>query len=856
MANRDRSLAEAVAIFRQGYLDQAAAVCHRLLRTNPQFSDALDLLATISSAEGNLGLGLELVRRAICGAPDQADLYQRQGIVLGKLGQAAPCQFFRAIRLDPSCAAACSNLGNLQNEAGDGPGAILSHKSAIINDPENFHFYYNTAISLRRSHRTTEATEHFRRCLSISIDFVPAYISLAELAYSSEQGAAAIECLKAAAILTPWDSAIITALAMQLGSFGEVQDGIRLCRLATRYQPDQAEPLDALGQGLARQAQPLAAKSVLERAIALDPTLSSAYGRLGPVHCDLDARQAALISLTRSIFVRPDCAENHNNLGNLLFGRNKAEDALRAYKTALICDPSGDAAFNGMSAVVRGRKDTGAAVACLVRALVISAQNTEAMHNLGALLRQTGKLARACAISRRAITLRPELAGSYAQAAAALLDQGDQAAALRLFSKSIRLDPSQDETYRAMLTATLYSDSLGNDQIRAIHQDYARHAALSKQSPGASGAPRQRRLRIGYLSSDLHRHPVTDSLLPLVRLHDRASLSIHFYSHGTTCDPVTAELQAMADSWCDITGMSDAEAALRIRRDAIDVLVFLSGHFDRNRPRIAVHRAAPVQISLFDVATSGLAEMDYLIADNHLVPRHGDEFFSERVLRVPCIHILEPPVNLPDIEDDRGDGQLTFGCFNNPSKISPTCLVTWGKILAGCPDARIILKYMDRYNEPEVCKYISSQLREYGAGRDQIMFLTGKEPLPEFLARYNDIDIALDSFPFSGSTTSFQALAMGVPVVTWPWERMAGRWTAAMLRAVDLPDLIASSASDYVAKALRLAGERHLWRQRRRMIRRRLVESRLCRTAPRARQIERLYHAAWQYHCRSTPSGA
>jgi predicted O-linked N-acetylglucosamine transferase (SPINDLY family) len=428
--------------------------------------------------------------------------------------------------------------------------------------------------------------------------------------------------------------------------------------------------------------------------------------------------------------------------------------------------------------------------------------------------------------------------------------QARQREAAECCETALAIRPNDPKALKNSVTIAVYRDDLTTDALTAIHRRFGRALA----QPGVSlvrpaDLPRgDKRLRIGYLTSDLITgHPVVGDFRPLLRHHDRAAFAVHIYAHITPRDPLVAQLRAEADGWRDIAHLSDIQVAEQIRADDIDILVSLAGRFDDNRPGICAYRAAGVQISLLDVATSGLDEMDYIIADRWLLPRHTAEYFSERRLRLPQYYQADLPADLPDVTEaaDRSAPPL-FGCFNSPTKINPTVLRCWGAILAALPKSRLRLKYMDHYQSKAARALILGRLTQAGATPRQVEFLSGRESQAAFLARYNDIDVALDTFPFCGSTTSFHALAMGVPVVTWPWDRFVSRWTESMLRAVALPELIAASGDDYVAVAVAAAKSRRAWRARRPEIRERLMSSLLCDAPRRTRHLERLYRAVWR----------
>jgi len=356
------------------------------------------------------------------------------------------------------------------------------------------------------------------------------------------------------------------------------------------------------------------------------------------------------------------------------------------------------------------------------------------------------------------------------------------------------------------------------------------------------GTVRPGKLRVGFVSSDFRRHAVARNVLPVLQMMDRDQFEIHCFSDLVEPDSVTDEFRAISTSFVSIRDLDDAMAASLIRDAGIDILVILAGRFDRNRPFIAAYRAAPIQISWHDVATSGLSTMDYLIADPILVPKVTAEKFTERVLYLPSFVIHAPISNAPRIGGDERNGKrgLVFGSFNNPGKLNKRVLGLWGKVLKACPGSRLKLKYLDYYADPFLCQRCLAALE---VEPDRVEFIGAPDPsIGDHLAHYQDIDLALDSFPFSGSTTSFEALWMGVPVLTLAGERMVSRWTASMLHAVGLGSFIVQTEEGFIARAVAISGDHALLGQIRSTLRDRVAASALCDTRSHARAFERILH--------------
>jgi protein O-GlcNAc transferase len=277
--------------------------------------------------------------------------------------------------------------------------------------------------------------------------------------------------------------------------------------------------------------------------------------------------------------------------------------------------------------------------------------------------------------------------------------------------------------------------------------------------------------------------------------------------------------------------------------------VLLAGRFDDNRPLLATYRPAPVQVSMHDPATSGLDEIDYLIADRGLAPRRTRERFTERVACLPTFY-LHPPLRRAAARRGIRDGRITFGSFNNPAKLNADVVALWARVLHSVPGSRLLLRYRGVFLMPGVRERYLALFSAHGIAEDRLIVpAEPRDGRDQHLARYDDVDIALDPFPFTGSTTTFEALSMGVPVVTLEGERMVARWSLAMMRKVGLAHLVARNADEYVEIARRLAGAPDELARLRRELPERVVRSPLCAERGRTRQLERLYRRMWTIRC-------
>lgn len=528
----------------------------------------------------------------------------------------------------------------------------------------------------------------------------------------------------------------------------------------------------------------------------------------------------ALPALEKAAARLPDDVDVHNNLGNALQDLGQYADAVTSYR----------------------------------RALAIKPDFASAQYNLGICLVHLGQLDEAVASYHRALEIKPDYAEAHSNLGNALRDMGQFVAAVASFRQALALQPDGLDINRGFLSTLLYLPGLSqevrfNEHLAAVARLGARPHKVERPFPNFPN-PRKK-LRIGYVSSDFRTHPVGRNIKPLIECHDRSQVEIYLYGDVNRHDGMTEWFRNSADQWRSIKGLNDGEAAELIRRDEVDILVLLASRFDGNRPLIAAYRAAPVQVSFHDPATSGLVEMDYLITDHNLSPRGAQERFTERLVRLPTFYVHEPMNDAPGIGllPQRQKGHVTFGSFNNPAKVNESVVALWSRVLKAMPGSRLLLKYKNGFGVVSVKSHYLKLFESCGIPADRLMLVGADEGMVSHLSRYAEIDIALDTFPFTGSTTTFEALWMGVPVVTLLGDHMVARWSGAMLKKLKLDELIAQSEDQYVKIAQGLAQDPDRLASLRAGLRERVAKSPLCDEKGRARQIERAYRWMWAKWC-------
>lgn len=436
----------------------------------------------------------------------------------------------------------------------------------------------------------------------------------------------------------------------------------------------------------------------------------------------------------------------------------------------------------------------------------------ESWLDVGSLLLNWGYLSDARRCFKAATALAPDDLRAYANLANLERDAGDHVQSRKLYEMLLAQYPNHPVIRRNAVVSLEYDPAVTDAQRLAQATAWGTwaygQAVFTKPRPALlqlEGRP----LRVGYVSADFCQHTVGIFVKNVLMTHEPSRVMAFAYSAGHVSDWITAAIRATCQ-FRDVAALSDAALAALIRKDRIDLLVDLSGHTAGSRLAVFALRPAPVQVSwLGYFATTGLSCMDAVMLDKWHAPPGTEAQFVERVVRLPAGRFCYQP--LPWTPDDVAlppclrRGVVTFGCFNNTAKLNTGVLDAWAKILAAVPASRLVLKWRTFADE----SLRASVQREFAARGVETarLELRGESFHVDMLGEYSGIDIALDPFPFTGGLTSCEALWMGVPVVTWPQSRVVSRQTLAILSAIGLPELAATSAGDYVRIAVELAAD-------------------------------------------------
>jgi predicted O-linked N-acetylglucosamine transferase (SPINDLY family) len=545
-----------------------------------------------------------------------------------------------------------------------------------------------------------------------------------------------------------------------------------------------------------------------------------------------------------------EAALQHHRAGRLV-------EAEAGYRKLLAANPNHAEALNllGLVGLQVGRHAD--AIQLLERAVRARPEHTGARDNLarahfqiGLLAHKAGRFTEAADHNRRVLELVPTNAEAHYNLASALGPIGDPAEVAAQFAEAARLKPDLSIAQHKLVHAYHFVPGADAKVSLERHRAWARRFADpltgAATQPHANSRDPRRRLRVGYVSPDFRRHSVAYFFEPLLASRDKSQVEVFCYADEIKRDETTDRLRAHADFWRPITGKSDEDVAALVRADAIDVLIDLNGHLDNNRLLTFARRPAPVQVTYLGYPdTTGMAAMDYRLSDFVADPPGlADELHTERLVRLPnCAWCYRPDDRAPTPARSAGDGRTTFGCFNSAKKINAPLIALWAKLLRAAPESRLIIKDGQGTPSPAAPRILGEFQRHGLADRVELLDFT-LDPTAH-LATYNRIDVALDTFPYHGTTTTCEALWMGVPVVTLLGDRHLSRVGASLLRAVGLPDLIAQTAEEYVSIAARIAGERRDCAALREQMR----TSPLMDATRFARDVEAAYREMWTRWC-------
>ena len=734
-------------------------------------------------------------REALAAAPDDATALGGLGVLLVQTGrsQDAITPLERAVEKAPADAQGQVNLGSAYAGTGRLPEAIAAFRRALTLAPDHRHGWRNLAMALLRSDRFDEAAVAIERLLKLAPDQAEPHRLAAELAMRRQKPADAARIYRQLLDREPGNARDLAGLAGALAAQGDVATAVAHWREAVSLKPDRADYWNQLGTGCRAMGDSSGAIEAQRRALAL----------------------------------QPDRAAYHLNLGAALYDHGTIKEALAAFR----------------------------------RAVELDRTSALAWRNLGSAFEMLGRNAEAAKAYREAFALEPANATSQALLLTQLLQQCDWAGAAPLLARVAADTKSKLAQGRKPEETPLAHLSRSSDEAETLAVARAWVRQMQSRLAGARIARRQvdldpdRRLKIGYFTSDMHDHPVAHLTVGLFEHHDRNAIELSIYSHGRVdASPWRRRAEAAADRFVNLHGLGQRAMAERVAADGIDILVDLNGHSSGAKMEALALRPAPLQaLWLGYPGSSGADFIDYLITDIVATPPETAADYSESLLWLP--QVFQPNDDRQEIATEAttrarwglpADG-VVFASLNQGFKIEPASFALWMSLLRELPRSVLWL----RSPSAEMLANLRRAAVAHGVAQERLVFADRPEK-PVHLQRLSLADIALDTWTYNGHTTTSDALWAGVPVITLEGSHYASRVSASVLRAIGLPELIATTPEGYRALALRYGRDASA----RAALKARLAANRktmpLFDTARFARNLEAGYRAIWRRHVRGT----
>jgi protein O-GlcNAc transferase len=596
------------------------------------------------------------------------------------------------------------------------------------------------------------------------------------------------------------------------------------------------------------------------RAVERHPGDATLFWELGDCYRRASDFGRAIHAFERAIALDPDLLQAY---------RSGADTALaQAERLGASSKAAGDLKkFAAMYLTAMGRRQlrlaSADAEANFRGAIALDAKSAAAWSGLGEWLEMGGHYTEAEKALRRAITLDAKLTSAHIALGNALQSLGRYKEMEASYRRALAIDPSLREVRESLMSVPLaqmlYDSDTTAAEIFRRHREWGEwrvgeaRAANAITPPFLNSRDPERRLRVGFVSPDFRYHAVSFFFEPLLAHHDRSAIEIYCYAEIEAPDFVTVALQQLGGSWRLIHKLDDAALRAQLRADEIDIAIDLAGHTGHSRLNAFAVKPAPVTATwLGYAATTGLPTIDWRITDARADPPGQDEFHTEKLLRLPdtflCYHFYGTSV--PDVTPPPAEksGAITFGSFNNPLKLSNAAIAAWARILDAVPESRLMLKSV-LFAEASRKQYFLERFAARGIAPERLVTRAPQPDMTDHLRSYADIDIALDPFPYNGTTTTCEAMWMGVPPISLIGDHHAARVGFDLLSQVGLSDHALPNVDAYVAKAVALAGDVARLARLRVGLREKMRASSLCDGPRFARAFEAGLRQMWKHYC-------
>jgi len=811
-------------------------------------AEALWRLGRLEAASGGFEDGL--ARQA-----DDANWWHLLGRIRLEMGRLpdAISVYRRAVAVLPSEPALHWTLGALLSRQGDAGQAAPALVAAWANTTSRDRDAFDFARFLVRQNDPEEVMALSRLILARDADHAGAGAMLGLLLFKTGCVDEALVVLERAVGSQSASAIALTHLGIVRRAASQPEQALAALEKAHQVAPDAAPILVELGTTLLQLNRLDEAEVLLNRAIAVDPASADAHHILAEVLIGQRSYDEAEVLLEKANALAGGDTRILFALSGLLIQRNRFRAAAKWLSDLLVLEPESPRAYSDLGVALAGIRQYEEARRQLERAIELEPRLIEPHINLSSVQYRLQLPTKAEKAARDGIALDPRHPDALLCLANALQAQGRFAESIPALRQVIEVVPQFDTAWSNLMFALNYVEATTPASLLAEHVRVGQRPELTARRSRTSFSRDLRpgrRLRVGYVSPDFRNHVVGHFVEPVLRAHDGAVVELYLYFTGREADPSTARFREMATIWRDLGDLPDDEAERVMLDDRLDIVVELAGHTGFNRLPLLARRVAPIQATWLGYPSgTGVQTIDWRISDAIADPApEADAHQLERVYRMPDMFIVyAPSPEMPAVSATpfAAAGHINFGVYNNYQKVSDKALRCWKEILDRVPHATLTMK-TPTLGDEELQDRVRARLDAHGFARDRVRFLG---PIPSFQAHLQtleQIDIALDTFPYNGTTTTCESLWMGVPVIAMLGDRHASRVSASLLSVIGHGELIATDSADYVARAVALAQDPERLARTRQGLRSAVAASPLTDVPRFTRGLEAAYRHMWQ----------
>ena len=792
----NQALQQAVDAHKTGQLHKAHRLYAAILKVQPKHPDANHNTGLLTVGDGKIELALPFFKTALEANPSNTQFWYSHIVALIKLERLVDAKSV----LDKAKSKGIKGADFDQLEQ-----KLNGTNKALVIKPDDADAHYNIGTVLQKQNKLEEAIEAYSKALAIKPDDADTHYNIGIVFHGLNKLEEAIEAYNKALAIKPDYAAAYYNMGIVFQKQIKLEEAIEAYNKAIAIKPDHADAYFNMGTALKDQGKFEEAIAFYNKALAIKPDYAAAYYNMGTILEVQNRMDEAIEAYNKALAIKLDYAEAHFHIGVVFHGLNKLEEAIEAYNKALAIKPDYADAYINMGIAFQKQDKQEEAIEAYNKALAIKPNYAKAYSDMGNALQKQNRLEEAIEAYSKALSIKPDCVETQVQK----LHQQAQVCDWDSIAADLSLVPALGTIGKDVSPFALLSmeDAPERHQIRSkiyAKANYPQKTLPPKDRP----SKRPKRIRIGYFSSDFKEHPVAYLIAKVLEQHNRDQFEVFGYSlHGSSSGEMRQRLAKSFDYFTDVQDMSDKDISLRARKDKIDIAIDLNGYTENLRTGIFAYRAAPIQISYLGYPGSMGAEfMDYIVADQHLIPPESQKHFNEEQLYLPNTYMpTDNSRELSNKEITRSelglpDDAFVFCCFNNNYKISPNEFDIWMRLLTKVENSVLWLRQSNQFSIIN----IKNEAQRRNVDPSRLVF-ADKIPMDEHLARQRFADLFIDTFVFNAHTTAAEALWAGLPVVTKIGSGFAARVAGSLLNAVGLPELITETEEDYEALILKLA---------------------------------------------------